>query len=712
MRRVIIKIDGQTVDLPESLSSLQLTFALKDRKGLAINTGTRSEYSFKFPATKRNDEIFQRFWRAQELNPEAQILKPASIEVDGLPYFQGKAQLISATSQGQIYDRRGKEYKVAFYGNNIDWVSDLRDCRLYELPFSTHTFDNATILSSFIHQYPTDDYSYQPIKIKSWAFPDKIQYTECSPLLSFASIIDYIFDRVGYTVNSNFFSLAFFQRLYLPVILPDKLGEAYSGDYLSIKGEALGLAVNVDTSPTVLLTFAQTQSPAVGANPFSGQEYTAPSDGFYRVRIRGNFYNVTGTIGYRLIVFLSTTPPFVPVFEVGDQDFNAYSSAGEVSGEIVLDLTAGEKFGVILVADTTSGSADTDIFIEVDGEIPIKVGTTIDFKYILPREWGCLDFLKGISHAFNLVWETNVLQRSIRVEPADPYLHEARSPQTRTLEDGFYLNNYQNLTRKIDISKDAELKSSTGDAQSVVLTWKYDGATEEALNEISQDFGFFAARYLMPTDRYSKEQEAIENPFFAATLTIFDDAIRTDTSENSPQIPVIWNGNYLESSQSTEARTDITPRILYKEPYIALQNRAYIRIDNGLGGFNEVLCPLAYMVHYNDTTGFTMPLSFNNVLVNGIEQKGLMERFYLGTLKRREVGKELEEFILWDILSIQNLSFRDKIILQNASFILQEINQYNVLSEGSTKTYLIYDAQIQEGDEDKIESSEVTNKLG
>lgn len=712
MRQIKITIDGQTVDLPDSLSAIKLTFALKDRKGIAVNTGSRSEYSFTLPSTKQNDAIFERFWKAQELNPNAQLFKPAQIEVDGLPYFQGKAQLISATAQGVIYDRRGAEYKVAFYGNNIDWVNDLRECKLYELPFSTHTFNNATILSSFIKQYPTDDYSYQPIKLKSWAFPNKIQYSECTPLLSIAAIVDYIFARVGYSVTSNFFSLPFFQRLYMPVLLPNSLAADYSDDYLSIKGEALALEVNVDTDPTILITFAQTQSPSIGANPFTGQEYIVPEDGFYRVRIRGSFFNVTGTIGYELILFNTTVAPFVQILRVGDSSFNAYSTAGEISGEIVVQLTAGDKFGVILLADTTSGSADTDIFIEVFGEIPVKLGSNIDFKYLIPRDWDCLGLLKGISHAFNLTWQTNVIGREIVVEPSDTYLHEDRYPNSKTLEEGFYLDTYNNLTTKIDLEKTAELKSRTDEGETIQLTWQYDGETEDALNELSKDFGLLAAQYSMPTNRFAKGVEIIENPFFAATLTIFDESIKSDTSRNSPQIPIIWNGNYLDDSQSSEAKTDIIPRILYKEPYIDLQNRASIRIDNGLGGFQDVLCPLAYMVNYNDTSGFSMPLSFNNVEVNGLIQIGLMQRMYLNSLKRIEVGKDLEEFLLWDLLSIQNLNFRIKVILQEASFILQEINSYNVLADGSTKTFLLFDAAIEEDDLDKIGGSNISNIIG
>jgi hypothetical protein len=73
MKNIKISIEGEVLDLPEEINSFKLTFALKDNSGVAVNTGTRSEYSFNFPATKTNDTIFKRFWNVGELNSDVQI---------------------------------------------------------------------------------------------------------------------------------------------------------------------------------------------------------------------------------------------------------------------------------------------------------------------------------------------------------------------------------------------------------------------------------------------------------------------------------------------------------------------------------------------------------------------------------------------------------------------------------------------------------------
>jgi hypothetical protein len=709
--RIIIEIDGQILDLPEDLSSFPLTFALKDRSGVAINSGARSEYSFSFPATKKNNSIFARFWNLAELNQEEQKLRPAFIEVDGLPYFQGKAQLTSATASGDIYSRRGGAYNVAFYGTNIDWVAQIKDVKLYEYSFNTHIFDNTTIFASFANSYPVE-YSYNWVKYKDWGFIDRVQFLEASPMINVRSIIDNIFNSIGYSLTSAFFETDYFKRLYIPLKFPPKLGADYSEDYLSIKGETIGQQISL-INPVLAYPFTQTQAPALGPNPYTLGEYQAPGDGFYRFRVRADLYNIVGSVGFRILIALDfAAPPVFPAFEIGDQSATAYNTNTFLSGEIVLNLTQGQRVGIIILADTTLGDGDADLFLEVDGETPIKSGSLIDFKYILPKEWGSLDLIKGLSHAFNLVWQTNPLTRSVIVEPSDSYNYKTFAPSTNTIEPGFYVNNFEDKSLFIDLDKEAEVKSLQDQGQALRLSWKYEGETEEAVNN-GEDLKFLQGRYIMPAERYNKEEQTIENPFFYATLEILDNSVIGSTSQNVPQFPFIWSGNYLEDPSSSEEVETISPRLLYKEPYINNPGRAEVRVDDPAAGpgFVEILAPLAYMVDYNNASGLTMPLSFGDLTINGVEQKGLLSRFYLADFKRREIGKELEEFIFWGLLDVQNLNFKNKILIKDSSFILSEINSFNVLSEESTKTYLLYDAQLKEEDSLKVESSTLNNKI-
>jgi hypothetical protein len=116
------------------------------------------------------------------------------------------------------------------------------------------------------------------------------------------------------------------------------------------------------------------------------------------------------------------------------------------------------------------------------------------------------------------------------------------------------------------------------------------------------------------------------------------------------------------------------------------------------------------MVDYNDTDGYQISLSFANETVNGNNIIGLMQRFYLSELLRLQSGKYLEIFMLWDILMLNNLSFRDKIVLGGDKYILEEINSFNVAKKASTKTFLKYDF-IEPDAEDNIENTIITAKV-
>ena len=58
---------------------------------------------------------------------------------------------------------------------------------------------------------------------------------------------------------------------------------------------------------------------------------------------------------------------------------------------------------------------------------------------------------------------------------------------------------------------------------------------------------------------------------------------------------------------------------------------------------------------------------------------------------RRSGGKYLELFILWDVVMMQNLTFRHKFLINNNTYILQEINTFDVAKNQSTKTYFVLD---------------------
>jgi hypothetical protein len=284
-------------------------------------------------------------------------------------------------------------------------------------------------------------------------------------------------------------------------------------------------------------------------------------------------------------------------------------------------------------------------------------------------------------------------------------------PATLNAEGGFYTTqNANNYTPFVDLSKGGELVSDTKQLTQLRLKWKDDSndPTVEALN-LNANLGILEARYNYAANRFKEGETVVENPFFAPTLVVADSEIVNVNSTKTPMLPIIWATNFLETGTGTEVVTQILPRLLVSDPVSTGDENGLINVFDGTSVV-DYKTPLNYMVDYNDTTGFQTSLSFGDVTVNGFNVAGLLKRFYLSEMVRRSGGKYLELFILWDVLKIQNLTFRDKIFINGNTYILQEINTFDVAKNQSTKTYFVFDNK-EVGADANIQSTILTAKL-
>jgi hypothetical protein len=699
MANIRIYIDNKLCDLPESNLNLNLTYALKDRNGIAVNTGSRSEYSFELPATKNNDAIFSRFYDVSEDTVAEQKFLPAYIEVDGLPFFSGLAQLTSVTIDQDFYYWKGQNYKVSFYGNNVDWVQQLKNKFLYQYDYGTHTHDYSQILTSVNYDYVNNyTYKYILIKWKDWLTSGQVDALEYTPALFIKTIVDRIFADIGYTYNSNFMSLLSFEKLIMPIPLSDKIDDPQFGlDYINISVNEL--AVPYVVGGGLIIYTNQTFAPNIGANPYNSGTgiYTAPYTGFYNIIFKADIYNFTVSGNPEFAYILNgilILPPFLTATVTGDTLLTA---------DFVLQLNAGDTlqfaFGGVFAG------ADANYYLDIIGEAEVENGLTIDFSYFINKQWNSLDFIKGLAHAFNLTFQTDVDNKNITIEPANNYLNQSSYPSVSNSESGFYTNNFIDLTEDVDLIKGGEVYSKSDIKELVKLSWQYDSndPTLEAISGI-EDIALHQARFTFIANRFQKEEDVIENPFFSTTLCIAESTIQGTNTTKTPIIPIIWNENYLETTISLEANYDIMPRILTTEEANGITNGLIIVYDGTV--VTEYPCPVAYMVDYNNTSGNFISLSFGSETVNGNYVQGLLERFYLGDFVRRQCGKEVECYIFWDALMVRQLDFSKLVKIHGDNYILQEVNSYSVTSTDSTKTYLIYDDQG-----DGTEGTQITNSL-
>jgi hypothetical protein len=712
MADIRVIIDGKLADLPPQGLNLPLTYSLRSRDGLNINTGSRSEYSFELPSTKQNDDIFNRFWDVGGITINEQVFLDASIEVDGQPFFIGKCQLQSVTLRPDLYSWQGKTYKVAFYGNNSDWAIRLKTTYLYQLDFGSHLYERDAIVLAWDYTYATDFYKYVLIKWRDWDVFGQADALESTPALFVRHILEKIFASIGYTIASNFITTDWFSKLILSIPLSNTINDPEFGiEYLNISANYLwNPPINVIEYPFVFPF--QTVAPTIGPNPYDPLTgiYTAPYTGFYLISLKAIFTNVAGSVDPSFFYGLNgewTT--FPPTWTYIEQPVINVDSILNYS--FVLNLTQGDTLAMGLSFGLGSAPFELDFYYDIIGEAEIADNINLDFKYLINKRWSALDFIKGLAHAFNLVFETDEGARSVRIDPADRYLLEDRAfplPNVREFKTGFYYRN-DNLTNKVDLLKGGELVSETKMDSSITLIWKEDNndATIEAMNQ-GQNVGLLQARYNFQPNRFSTNPNVLENPFFAPTITIVDSEIKATGSDKDVIIPIIWSTNYLETSTSTQKNIDVLPRLMISEQLIAGYNGlANVKTSGGVAPNQP---PATYMVDYNDTAGFQTSLSFSDDVVNGFNISGLMKRFYLPELVRWQNGKQLEIYMYWDIVMIQNLTFRHRVIINSDTYILQEVNAFNVSKSGSTKTYLIQDFKEVDA-EDRIQNTQIQSKV-
>jgi len=688
MQNIKVFIDGKQVDLPTTDFILNMTYSLKDKNGIAINTGSRSEYSFEFPATNNNNQIFSRFWDVAEYTSNKQIFLDAYIEVNGMAFFQGKCQLTSTKLKPDLYYWQGQTYLVAFYGNNVDWTVQVGNKFLYQYDYGTHVYDSSNIISGiFINNYYGNTYKYILIKWKDWAVANEVSVFEFTPAIFIKTIIDKIFADINYSVQSNFFNTNWFTKLVMPVPLGEKITYPEFGlDYMNV-------SVNYLYTPPIgffnypFIFPNQTYAPLLVANPYNNATgiYTAAYTGYYEINIRAEFTNVLGTVDCSLIYGINgewTIPTWTLILNP------IFNSDIVINASPVVFLNTGDTFALGVAFALSSAGFDVDIFVDIVGEATVTSGVTIDLRRFINQTWNSLDFIRGLAHAFNLTFQTDVNNRIVYIEPADTYLYQSSYPSVTNLQTGFYNGQTYDKTQSVDLDKEGEIFSVSEIQSQFCLSWQYDSndPTLEAINA-GAGLDLMQAQFVFPANRFQSGQEVIENPFFSASLCIADSTIQTPNSLVNFICPIIWSQNYLTTPTSTEANYDILPRIFFSE-YGVQSIWGEIYVNTGIGTF-AYNAPLTYMVDYNSSNGNFISLSFGNETVNGFNVKGLLERFYLLEFIRQQSGKQVECYVFWNVLEIFNLDFRKYVKIHGDNYILQEVNSFNVALNRSTKTYLL-----------------------
>lgn len=690
MKNLEIYIDGQRLNfINREGFPLALTYSIESAENPSQVNGAHTKRTANFPADGETDGLFQEWSNTTRVNPDAANQLPARIDVNGVTVLSGVAQLDEVAAANAYHGRRGGEHKVGIFGNNATWFASLAEKLVRDLGLMpVHDLTDGEVSAHDNADPDADTYGYFAVRGPDWATPGQVVYTEFQPFLFIRPILQEAFRLIGYQFNSDFFDTDLGKRLILPVLFrpyPSNVTAQYVLFVLDVNNAT---AVNISTHTHITIAgLDEYYDP--GANYDTGTGYyTTPISGYYIAGVQTSNLSYSHRVRINGVVQSAFTDPC----EIG---------IGE-QGRIFLEVGDQVDLGV-LSNMTTAGFCF--LYIRPDFSA-FEAGTTVDLpKYGNPT-WKVSDIVLGITHAFGLVWDTDYDAQTVRCEPRDRYRITSQTSFedfTDEFFEGFYrITDRDTLTDRVDLSKDAAVAALNSGNEKYLLAWKSDsGDANTGDLEGDATFKVFDGRYTYPAGRFQKGETKSENPFFCKTVHIFDSAVAHSTSTVSPQLPLIQDNSYLQGNENTNNRPDFGPRLLYfagrRDGFDGLLNLAGSAYD----------FPAAFVVNYNDTVGYDPSLSFGDeLLADGTTTAvGLIQRFHLQRLKRLEIGKLFSEWIRWSELDVLNMDFRRKVLIGDALYLLQKVNGYRPLSDGSTETELLKDEIPAAADVDKISES-------
>ena len=680
-----LTIDGTVVDLPQSGLTYSLVYEV-DEEGFV--SGAYSKRGIELPSTGVNDALFDDWYAAGTLNETtAATLKPFVFEDGGVQILSGQASLQSGVLMSDRYRFKGRNYKVELYGTNADWTIRMKDIRIRDLDFTSIVYDTTAVLFGWAAQYDNGDYSgFTLIKWKEWNTAGQVGIDEFTPFLFIRSILEKAFDTIGYTISSQFLNSDVFKRLILPLPMPARYPEEFSQDFINVNLEEPGTTTG---SSGVTYVFPSYTQPNL-ATPYNTATgfYVVPFTGYYQISVSANVTSASGTWNAQIGACIGATPFYFNNQGIFFGDFISPVS-GNLSGNIIYDVGYFSAGDTISLLHNFGGTDPTNVYaftMEIIGEAEFAFGSILAFKYLL-KDWKVVDMIKGLQQMFNLRFEANPQLQQVVIEPADPYLYRQNNAPTNVpmeLRDGFYAVPTVDSTQGLDLQPDAELFNLNDVPKTTLFEYITDGETE-AERELNEPIKIFGSQYVLPQNRFNEVIDIRENPFFAKTIHTNDSSIQSAGATTSLQIPLIYPQDYQLDPTVTEMNPDIEPRILYFVGFRGLPSDSSVNYDFAPGV--DTPPPLSFMVNYNNPLDFS--LSFANEIVLNQSVTGLFEAFWMQEYARKRIGKRLEAYYFWDLLSINALSFRNKMLIDGLEWVLVKIDGYSAQSDSSTKTWLI-----------------------
>ena len=437
------------------------------------------------------------------------------------------------------------------------------------------------------------------------------------------NLLKEIFKNIGYTIDSSFIETANFKKLITHFGFSRSNEDALNQE-ITYKAEidrvntaanvqdivgdvnipTNGVNLDTDAIDTVLLYNTELTDPVNGYDTSTGV-WTCKKTGYYKISAVGNFIYGTdtpvstgsyatqifikllhkdssgslkqtySTLVYGDFLQLNVPPAFgsnYAFFDGATVDTSGYvyvqvNETFTATTTILSANTGGltEVYSFAFTGLFTPAFTNTSKFlVEYDSD-EIAIGDSFTMQQMLPCDIKQIDFIKGISHMFNLQFYTDVQSKKVYIEPYNDFYGDV---------DTAY-----NWSSKVDYSQGLEDKYEIGLKEEVLFKYKNDSNDKymEYLNK--DDVGNRLENpkysyYLNLGDSFPKGKLELTNPLFAPTQQTWDNDARKTPFVDGLLIPVMWTDVPPSTTIGFESQLtspierpdkgfDYEPRILY-----------------------------------------------------------------------------------------------------------------------------------------------------
>lgn len=670
--------DGQLLDFKSARS---LPFSIKrqadkfmDLIGASGSSIDNAAQSITLPASKNNIKAIS-----------SKDSFDFFAKVNGELVFSGEA-LKSQVTKGCKFP---ESYQIKLIGDGAPFYNAIDSELLSDLPIGNQKWDWDNIITSWTE-------TYQDGQLGVWAPVVYGQTSQNSGLANgndlgawgvedfrlhvyYKRIIDAIAQKYGYTFKSDFFDTWLFQEM----VYINGIGDDFDITAGTPFCEVEALVASSIFSGGVLTFTTEIQDSCSEFEANTG-ELTVAFDDTYNIQIEAT--TDTSITSIEIWSNFTVVGQALPTLVNGVHEFDFNKNFDFNSGDVI--------------TLRPQGTGNIQLVFRSKGSETLYNNTTFEVGSVLHKN-PIKDFLKGISHQFDLAWYVDDLCKVICVEPRFDYvLTDGQGVKTK--HKGFYhsLNAYltdNNIKPPTDICLDCSNYTITYECkfgQSITLSYKEDN--DDPLAEYNYDLNNKDIPvYSSSTNLSSKSNKGkkVENPYFHDLFQF-----RHNSIFGSTQLPTVAKDWEIgEDLPIEEIDYSINPKC-----GLVYRGNATIRI-NRTGTSERVNAPwISQQANSIAPNGapidkqISVSYSDTNPRTGGLPArtyKGLTSTFYYQWLAIIRNGEVLKGNFNIDFCTVANIDFRNLNKIYSCDkidhWILMCINGFKPTEISTTKLELI-----------------------